>query len=335
MSSIKEGLYPDKILLVVQGGVYIASLFAAHILLIKPAIRLQTERADRTRGKRDAAAKLVVDGDVTSERFKVRMKEIMDEARKLRAQELAKGQAEVQRLMLAAQEASRARIQAARAEVEAELRVERQKISPMVDHVVNSIFAKLGVTVTLFSLVYFSLGSQAAQASGSVGVTMDSFGWPYFQFILFASVVFWGGRKVLPGMLAARRENLRHELAEAKALLDAAQKRAESLESQLAAVERDVTATLEQYKTDGIRESEKIVEEAHRAAVQMASDSERVVREAFAQGRESLRRELLDLALSAVQQRLTPERLAVLDEGLRLDAMQSVQKLPVEKGAAQ
>jgi F0F1-type ATP synthase membrane subunit b/b' len=259
----------------------------------------------------------------------------MDEARKLRTQELAKGQAEVQRLMLAAQEASRARIQAARAEVEAELRVERQKISPMVDHVVNSIFAKLGVTVTVFSLIYFALGTQAAQASGSVGVTMDSFGWPYFQFILFASVVVWGGRKVLPGMLAARRENLRHELAEAKALLDAAQKRAESLESQLAAVERDVTATLEQYKNDGIRESEKIVEEAHRASAQMASDSERVVREAFAQGRESLRRELLDLALSAVQQRLTPERLAVLDEGLRLDAMQSVQKLPVEKGATQ
>ena len=317
-----------------QGGVYLTSLVAAHLLIIGPAIRLQTERMKRTRGKRDAAAKFVIDGDAAAGKYTSRMKEIIDEARKLRNQELAKGQAEVQGIMAAAQEASRNRIQQARALVETEIRGERQKISPMVDHVVASIFAKLGVSAVLFSLIYFS-GSSVAYASGGQALSMDNFGWPYFQFIIFAAVVIWAGSKILPSLLKSRRDNLQQELAEAKALLETAQKRALDLEAQLTAAERDMESTLEQYRVDGTREAVKMIEEAQRASVQMASDSERVVREAFAQGRESLRRELLDLAISAVQQRLTPERLNVLDENFRKEALDGVAKLPVDREVVQ
>jgi F0F1-type ATP synthase membrane subunit b/b' len=336
MSSIREGLFPDKLLLVVQGGVYLAGLAVAHFLIVKPALRLQLERMKRTRGKRDKAAGLVVDGDSLSKKYEARFREVMDEARRLRAAELSRGQREAQQLVVTSQEQVRLRIQQARSEVETDLRTERQRLPAMVDGVVNSIFAKLGIPLFL-SAFLASVGFETrAGAAGDTAtpVTMDSFVWPYFQFTLFALVVFFAGKKVLPGILASRRENLRRELTEAQGMLEASQKRVTELERQVAQIETDMSKIQQQYKADGEREAAALVAEAKHSAEQMVKDAESVVREAVAQGRESLRRELLDLAISAVQTRLNTDRLNALDESLRKDALGGVGQIAKTRGDA-
>lgn len=329
MSSIREGLFPDKLLLVVQGGVYLTGLAVAHFLIVKPALRLQMERIKRTRGKRDGAARLVSEGDALAKKYDAQLKEVMDEARRLRATELAKGQSEAQRIVTQSQELVRDRIQQARTEVDAALRSERQKLPAMVDGVVSSIFAKLGVSVFCAALLASTLVESFAQAGehGATPITMDSFVWPYFQFALFALVVYFGAKKVLPGVLASRRENLRRELSDAQVMLEASQKRVSELEKQVTQIGLEMKQIQEQYRLDGEREAAELVAEAKRSADQMVKDADRVVREAMVQGRESLRRELLDLAISAVQTRMTPERLSILDDGFRKDALSGVNNI--------
>jgi F0F1-type ATP synthase membrane subunit b/b' len=330
MSSIREGLFPDKLLLVVQGGVYLTGLAVAHFLIVKPALRLQLERMRRTRGKRETAVQLVAEGDDLSKRYDARFKEVIEEARRLRASELSKGQMEAQQIVIKSQEMVRDRIQKARSEVESDLRTERQKLPAMVEGIVNSVFVKLGIPVLLGFLLSATSSHDVALGSGggATPITMDSFFWPYFQFILFAIVVYFGGKKVLPGILATRRENLRRELSDAQHMLESSQKRVSDLEQQLARVEADMKNIQDQYRSDAEREAALLVAEAKRSADQMVKDADRVVREAVVQGREALRRELLDLAISAVQNRLTPERLATLDDGFRRDALNSVQNIP-------
>jgi F0F1-type ATP synthase membrane subunit b/b' len=330
MSSIREGLFPDKLLLVVQGGVYLTGLAVAHFLIVKPALRLQLERMRRTRGKRENATRLVAEGDNLSQKYDARFKEVIEEARRLRSSELSKGQLEAQQIVMKSQEDVRDRIQKSRLEVEADLRAERQKLPAMVDGVVNSVFTRLGIPAFLGFLLCSSGPDGVAHASGgsATPITMDSFFWPYFQFTLLAVVVYFSGKKVLPGILASRRENLRRELSDAQHMLESSQKRVADLEQQLARVEADVKNIHDQYRTDAEREAALLVAEAKRSAEQMVKDADRVVREAVVQGREALRRELLDLALSAVQNRLTPDRLAALDDGFRKDALNSVQNIP-------
>ncbi len=336
MSSIKEGLYPDKLLLVMQGGVYLTGLAIAHFLIVKPALRLQIERMRRTRGKRDGATRLISDGDRLAKKYDVQLKDVMDEARKQRASELAKGVAESQQLVQKSQEAVRDRIQSARSEVDATLYAERQKLPAMVDGVVNSIFAKLGVSVLCFAILGLSGLSDIAQGSegGATPITMDSFVWPYFQFALFAGVVYWGGKKIIPGFLQSRREGLRRELSDAQLMLEASQKRVTELEMQISKLASEMKQIQEEYRTDGLREAETLVQEAKHSSEQMVKDADRVVREALVQGREALRRELLDLAISAVQSRLTPERLNALNDGFRKDALEGVRNFPVPRGDA-
>jgi F0F1-type ATP synthase membrane subunit b/b' len=323
MSSIQEGLYPQKLLLLVQGGVFLCALVAGHVLIVRPAIRLQAERIRRTLGKRDSAAKIGLDVDRKTADYRAKMQAALEKARVARGEQIARGGTEAQRILQEAQSQAAERVQGTRAQVADVVRQERARLPELVGEVAKQIGDRLGVSLAALLVVGTFIWGGEAQASGG-GVSMESTFWPYFQFVLYAAVAYWGGKKIIPPMLKARRDDLKRELDESRALLDAAEGRSRELEAKLAAAEKEIGELMEQYEAEGVRQAALGVEEARQLSEQLRQNAERIVKEAVVKGREDLRRELLELAIAEVERRIVGAKAEAVDVALKVDALQGV-----------
>lgn len=326
MSNIQHDLVPDVGHLVIQGGLFLVAVVAANYYLIKPALRLHNERKKRTSGAVGEAKSFEQKAELLESDYNNEFRLRLDEAKSIRTGEITAAQSDAEKIIKAAQLKSEEQIAIVRSELQKNIVEERKKLPSLVDQVADIMMGQLGAAKLLVGFLVFSTAMSAYAAGGNFDV-MEGIVWPYFQFIIFASIVVYFGKKVVHGILESRRDDLRVKLTESKQALVLAQNKASEFETKLKGLQKEVDEMRLQYMQDGERERQKIINEAQTLATQLNKDAERTAREMVARSKEELRRELIDMAAAAVEKRLTPDVTKSLDKKLNAEAVSGIQKL--------
>ena len=327
------GLFPDPKILVIQGVIFIGALVSANHFIIRPALRLHNERRRRTSGAVDSAKSLELRAESLEAAYNQELKSRVEEARNLRLSEVLAGQAEAESILGQAQEAARRHIDGVHGQLQSAVAQERAKLPGLVDNVAASILSQLGAASAIVFALALAAASgiaRAAEEGGGHGGPIDPwYGifWPYFQFLCFVAAVVFFGRKTIAAVLENRRDALRTKLSEAKQAVTLAERKAAEYEAKMSGLQKEIDTLRAQYNEDGVRERNRIVSDAQKLAGDMLRDAERSANELVTKAREELRRDLVSMAIEAVEKRLTGESARALDVRLKKEALHGVSAL--------
>ncbi|MES2613852.1 MAG: hypothetical protein V4591_00385 [Bdellovibrionota bacterium] len=312
----------------IQIFIFAIGLYAAHKLIISPALRLHEERKKRTVGSSDAARIDIEKSNALEHEYFVRLKEGGEEARKLRAQEISAAQQLALTIVTETQQKTNNYIKGVREQLIKETVEAKAKLAPMLDDVVQSVYKKLGLSAVVFVMVgaFLFAGQQAYAATEEplVPSFWYSIFWPYFQFAVFIIAAVYFGKKPIKAMLEKRRDDFRAKLSEAHEAVYLAAKRVKEYEAKVASLEDELRALKERNLEDARLERERIIAEANKASVIILKDAERTAVELINSSREEIKRELFLLAIIEVEKRMTQEKLAILDEKFKQEALENI-----------
>lgn len=331
MSSIVENLVPNGAVLAAQAGIYLSSLVVINYLIVKPLSRLQKERAKRTTEKSQLAVNIHSQADELQLSYDEKMRKALTDARHSRNSAVQEGHAAAQKFVLAAQNEARERINSSKNEIAALTEAERKKLPELAKGASEILLNKLlqGNNIALFILAFlpmlFSEKVQAAEAAGAI--TLDNTGYPIFQFIIFIVLLYFAGKNTIATMLGSKREKLKVELETARNELIVAKNRVQELEDKLQKSEKEIATMLIQFKEEGEKERQNIIEEGQKVAAQVKADAERVAQVSLSQAQFQLKRELINLILEMTKEKITPASLDKIEENLRKDAQESISKI--------
>lgn len=328
MSSIQEDLFPDH-RLVIQTVLFLVTLFFANLYIVKPALRLSNERRRRTSGAIGQAKNEIERAEALETSYDTTFKMRLDEVKSLRLAEISAGHKEADSLFASAQAKWEKHLVEVKHSLDKSIAEERTRIPTTVNEVVNSLMQRLGALIVLVAFAGLLTESSALAAGSTEGGfnVMEGLVWPYFQFLVYFAAIVLLGNKVIHSILESRRDTLRVKLSEAKQALTEAKKKASEYESKMSSMNKELDELRKQYIQDGAKEREKILAEAHALVEQMAKDAERSTREMITRGKEELRREVVEKALSALEAKITPDVALGLNKKLNNEALDGIQKL--------
>ena len=125
------------------------------------------------------------------------------------------------------------------------------------------------MTSTLVLLIV--LMAPAALAGG--GFDVKNQGYYIFDFLAYCFVIYVLARKPMANFLQKRRSDAESEISEATRLKAEATERLERYETKLANLEAETTELEEQFRLDGQREHDRILEEADAQAEKLRTDA--------------------------------------------------------------
>jgi F0F1-type ATP synthase membrane subunit b/b' len=322
------GLFPDPKILVIQGVVFLAALASANHFIIQPALRLHNERRRRTSGTVDSAKNLELKSEALENSYNQEIKSRTDEAKNLRLSEVLAGQAEAESILAQANENARAKVESVQLQLAEVLEEQKRKLPSQVDAVAQTILKQLGATTLALFALFLGLASQPSMAAGggSVDPWYGIF-WPYFQYFCFIAALVFLGKKTVNGVLESRRDVLRTKLSEAKQAITIAQKRADEFQARMNNLQAEVDTLRTQYVEDGVKERNRIVQEAQSLAAHLVRDAERAAQELVTRASEELKKDLVRQAIATVESRLSGDSAKALHETLRRESLAGISEL--------
>lgn len=111
----------------------------------------------------------------------------------------------------------------------------------------------------------------AALASG--GFEVKNQGYYIFDFLAYCFIVYVLAKKPMANFLAKRRSDAEREISEATRLKAEATERLERYESKLANLEAETAEIEEQFRLDGQREHDRLLEEADEQSEKLRTDT--------------------------------------------------------------
>jgi F0F1-type ATP synthase membrane subunit b/b' len=309
-------LVPDE-RVAIQAVLYLAGLAAAHFFLVKPLVSLNRERLRRTLGSSQRAGSDEQKVTQLDADYRARMAESMARARELKQAKIAAGEKEAEALLQSATAKASEQIHRVRAEVEAQLAVQRAAVGRTSADVAKVLLERIMSASSLVMVGLWALGGEFAQAAGGENVDFwYGIFWPYVQFSMFAFGFWYFGRKGFASLLEKKRDALRTQLSEAHQAVRQAEARLQESQRKVASLEADMARLLAEHEADGQRQQEHVMAEALRARDIILRDTERRTNELIEAAREALRKDLVEETMRAVTQQLDPVRLKELNSRL-------------------
>lgn len=326
MSELK--LMPEVVPMIVQGGFYLAALVSSHYLLIKPLVALSAERRKRTQGAVESAKGLETKLEVLEKTYHESHQYALTEARDLKNAQILAGQAEAQGILVAANEEARAKLQSTRTDLEKQIDVERAKIPNVVNELASVALGRLTQVGILLALGVSGLASNAAYAGGTDVDPMYGILWPYFQFIVFVTILVVFARKAVSKMLGDKRENLRTRLSEAREARVLAERKVAEYEAKLNNLQSELENIRKEFAGEGVKQRDKLITDAKATAAQILRDSERVGQQLINEARSELRKEVFEQVLAVLNEQLKADTLAKADRALKGSAISNIKAQP-------
>jgi F-type H+-transporting ATPase subunit b len=167
----------------------------------------------------------------------------------------------------------------------------------------------------LFSLGCFAsasvfLSSFALAAGGGADRSGDLLDllYRFINFALLVIILFIVLRKVpLKEYFSSRIEGIKKELEDLKKQREAAQGKAQELESKLKAFEGERKEILAQYRADGLAEKERILADARDRAKQILEQAEMSIRFEMQSAKEKLKQDVVALAAQRAEEIIARE----------------------------
>jgi len=163
-------------------------------------------------------------------------------------------------------------------------------------------------TMTSILTALIVLAAPVALASG--GFEIKNQGYYIFDFIAYCFIMYVLGKKPVANFLEKRRSDAESEISEATRLKAEATERLERYESKLANLEAETAEIEEQFRLDGQREHDRILEEADTQADKLRSDAAMAITREGSKLRGQISTELaersMERAEAIVLERLNP-----------------------------
>lgn len=326
MSELK--LTPELVPMIVQGSFYLAALVSSHYLLIKPLVALSAERKKRTQGAVDSAKSLENKLEVLEKTYRESHQYALNEARDLKNAQVLAGQAEAQSILLVANEEAKAELQKTRVELAKQIEIERAKIPSIVNELADVALGKLTRACIFLAAGLSLLNSNSALAGSTEVDPMYGILWPYFQFIVFVTILVVLARKAISKMLGDKRENLRTRLSEAREARVLAERKVAEYEAKLKNLQVELEDLRKEFAADGVKQRDKLIADSKATAAQILRDGERVGQQLIHEARGEIRKEVFEQVLGVLNERLKAETLAQADSVLKSSAIANIKAQP-------
>jgi F-type H+-transporting ATPase subunit b len=161
-------------------------------------------------------------------------------------------------------------------------------------------FASASVLLTSFALA----AGGGADRSGDL---LDLL-YRFINFALLVIILFFVLRKVpIKEYFSSRIEGIKKELEDLKKQREAAQGKAQELESKLKAFEGERKEILAQYRADGLAEKERILADARDRAKQILEQAEMSIRFEMQSAKEKLKQDVVALAAQRAEEIIARE----------------------------
>jgi F-type H+-transporting ATPase subunit b len=130
----------------------------------------------------------------------------------------------------------------------------------------------------------------------------------FINFALLVIILFFVLRKVpIKEYFSSRIEGIKKELEDLKKQREAAQRKAQELESKLKAFEGGRKEILAQYRADGLAEKERILAEARDRAKQILEQAEMSIQYEMQSAKEKLKQDVVALAAQRAEEIIARE----------------------------
>jgi F-type H+-transporting ATPase subunit b len=163
----------------------------------------------------------------------------------------------------------------------------------------------LGALMILFLLVGYGLA--AGEGAHDDGRLKDLL-YRFINFALLVIILFVVVRKTsLKDFFASRRKEIGQKLEDLSRQKEESEGRYRELEKKLKEFEDKKLEIMEQFKTEGIAEKEKIIAEAKERAEQIVTQADTIIEREIQAARDKLRQEVVDMAAQKAQDIIAKE----------------------------
>lgn len=151
--------------------------------------------------------------------------------------------------------------------------------------------------------VTFAFAAPAFAAEGG-GFPWVHWGVSVVNFVIFLGVIVYFAGDKIQTFFQERRDTLLADLNEAKALRARAQEKLDEYSQRLASLDEERDALMKDYRAQGQREKERLIEDAKRQVEKMRSDAELVIDQEVRKAVASIEEQAVDLAVNMARDSL-------------------------------
>jgi F-type H+-transporting ATPase subunit b len=152
------------------------------------------------------------------------------------------------------------------------------------------------------ALAYASSGGESG---GFDSHKLIDFGWRFLNFAVLVFVIYKLAAKAIKGFFVGNREAIKTSLEEAEVAKEEARKKLEECIARVDKASGEIAEMSDMIKAQGIREKEKIIEDAKRSAEKMKEDAKARIDQEFSKAVNQLRVEAADISVKMAEDILT------------------------------
>lgn len=146
--------------------------------------------------------------------------------------------------------------------------------------------------------------AMAAGGGGDHHFPWAAYAASWVNFAIFFAILWKFALPPIQKYFAQRREDLQANLNEAKLLREEAAAKLAEYESKLDALDAEREALLVEYREQGEREKERIIQDATRQVTKLRGDAERVIEQEVKKAKAALEARAVEQALSIARERV-------------------------------
>ena len=155
-----------------------------------------------------------------------------------------------------------------------------------------------------YGMVFASGGHEGSDRSGDL---LDLL-YRSINFALLVIILFWAIKKGgIKDFLSARTEEIRQKLEDLKKGKEDAENRYRDIEKRLREFEEKKKDIIEEFKSEGIAEKEKIIAEAKERVKQIIEQAELTIQQEMQSARDRLKQEVVNLAAQKAKEIISKE----------------------------
>jgi len=161
----------------------------------------------------------------------------------------------------------------------------------------------IGLCTLIVSALFCGLAlASGGEGGGHGGGDVTNLLYRILNFVLMVVVLVVVIRKTtIKDFFSNRKEEIRQKLESLKKDKEAAESRCSELEKKLTEFEVQKKTILDQFRTDGAAEKEKIIKEARERAAQILAQTELTVEREFQAARNRLRQDVVEMAAARAE----------------------------------
>lgn len=180
----------------------------------------------------------------------------------------------------------------------------------------------LVISTIFFTTDFLSAGTALAEGGHSVG--LSSLFWPATNFFIYVGLLTYFYRKHGTKALRARSVSIEEHVNRASASLADAEAKYQNSSERLQNIAAEKSELVEDYRLEGERMYQIILEQASENAARIARDSGRLIASELSRAEKEIKNQVLLTATERVRVRLSSELSAEDDKALRRRALESL-----------